>query len=86
METSAAGLPGNCLYFLHLCLCFDSNIKDQKGKGKARTLLGAKGIATRSDRTLLVAPGLTTRSKNIKDKKRKEEETESLLEFLPLKP
>ena len=27
-------------------------------------LLGAKGIATRSDRTLLVAPGPTTRNKD----------------------
>ena len=30
---------------------------------RARPLLGAKGIATRSDRTLLGAPGLTTSNK-----------------------
>ena len=30
----------------------------------ARTLLGGKGIATRSKRTLLGAPGIATRSKD----------------------
>ena len=33
---------------------------------KERTLLVAKGIATRSGRTLLRAPGITTRNKKIK--------------------
>ena len=43
--------------FTHLHVCSRTT--------RNKKLLGAPGIATRSDRTLLGAPGLTTRSKGI---------------------
>ena len=46
------------------CLCWSEEGVVSGPLQMVRTLLGAKGIATRSVRTLLGAPGLTTRSRD----------------------